>query len=81
MIFRCRVCSEKSARISDLQAQISYLKSLLSPNTDVSASQLEADAVLSGRQDVIELHREEPPAPAEEFDIESERDRLVAGTY
>ncbi len=82
-MFKCKRCSEKDLRITDLKEQISYLKNMLTPETNgVPTSLMEADAIMSGRQDVIELFANAPtPSPDSEAGIQSERDRLIAGTY
>ena len=69
------------ARISDLMARISDLREVAIPkNTAYSIPlvQQEADAIMSGKDEVIELT--ESQLAEQDAEI-SERDRLLSGTY
>lgn len=50
MIFKCKCCAEKEARIQDLKEQVSYLRTLVySPNQNYTTPvQYEADKILEG---------------------------------
>lgn len=75
-MFRCRVCQEKDARIADLKTQIAYLSRLATPdNSGIPLVHLEADAILSGSQEIIEVDQSKVDETI------SERDRLLSGTY
>ena len=80
-MFRCKVCVEKSLRIADLKEEIKVLRSLTIPSNDpndISSESLEADAILSGRQDVITIKELPKDDISEEL---AERDRILSGTY
>jgi len=82
MLFTCKVCAEKDERIEDLKNQIQFLRAMLAPREDVSVSaqQLEADAVLSAQQHIVNIPlTQEQLIQAEEE--RRERDRLLSGTY
>lgn len=82
-MFSCRTCREKDARIADLKEQIAMLRRLALPDNNPhnpTAHALEADAILSGQQHVIEI--DESELPDTEMDaITHERDRILSGTY
>lgn len=88
MFGKCRVCAEKDkqigdkdSRIADLKAQIEDLRSLVLPkNTPgvIPLVSLEADAIMSGKDEAIEI----PDAQRAELDeIQSEATRILSGTY
>jgi hypothetical protein len=82
-MFKCKVCAEKDARISDLKSQISHLKALVTPptNSDPTVDQLEADGIMNGQQYILEIPTAQDRA-ASTADVEqAERDRIFAGTY
>jgi hypothetical protein len=84
-LFSCRVCAEKDKRIADLKEQIVDLKALCSPDNsslnDEAMTNLEADALMSAHQQIIEIPSfEEQAARAAEQEIR-ERDRLLNNTY
>lgn len=69
------------ARIKDLKDEVYTLRQMVFPATRPSfipVSQLEADAILSGRQDQIQQTEEEK---ATEDAILSERNAILGGTY
>lgn len=80
MIFKCRVCSEKDARIADLKAEIATLRELVLPRDPfkISPIALEADAVLTPSNDSPIISDEEIQEAEE---IQSEATRLFAGNY
>jgi len=47
-MFRCKVCAEKDARISDLKEEIKHLRNVLNPAPRVNKYEFEADNLLSG---------------------------------
>jgi len=80
-MFKCKVCSEKDKRIDDLQSQIAMLRAMVTPPStarDIPILQVEADAVLSGKQDPIGI----PESQLLAWDQrQSEAHRILAGTY
>lgn len=81
-MFACKVCREKDARIADLHAEIKMLRSLVSPPTSSSRIplvQIEADAIMSGRQEQIEVSNADQMKHWE--NVESEAHRILSGTY
>lgn len=69
------------ARISELKDQISRLEKLVFIQTSASnipLISLEADAVLSQKEETIQISQEELERLSE---IESEADRILAGNY
>lgn len=81
-MFRCKACPIHEQRIADLKEQIATLKQLVIPaSSDVTPIRsLEADAILSGQQHIIEIGESELPKDDTDAEI-LERDRLFAGTY
>lgn len=83
MFWACKTCKEKDARIADLKEQVAFLRELArrpeASNKSIPQVTFEADAVLSGQQSVTEIQEGETGISINE--IESERDRLLAGTY
>lgn len=80
-MFKCKVCAERAARIEDLKKEIDYLRNFaFPPQHELSARSLEADAVLSGKQDIINMDLDEP-APAQKAEEDRERDRIFSGSY
>ncbi len=84
-MFNCKVCVEKTNRIADLHKQIEFLKSFQGPPTPGAyARDLEADAILSGQNDIIEISGHniaDETTLSEAEDLSSERDRILTGTY
>lgn len=82
MIFGTKKLIEQyEARIADLKKQIEDLRSLNLPKVNsylIPANDLEADAVMSGKEEVIHLSEQELKELEEAV---SERDRLLSGTY
>lgn len=82
---RCKVCASKDAHLADLQAQIQDLRRFAIPKNNphsIPLIQMEADAVLSGQDRVINLPAEEPVQGDRENDeIQSEASRILSGTY
>lgn len=81
----CKGCKAKDAHIQSLEAQISFLKSLNTPDNDpnkIPIANIEANAILSGDTEIKEL---KDLRTAEEISVEeaiiSERDRVLSGTY
>lgn len=78
-MFQCRLCQEKDFRIQDLKEQILDLRSLSFPKLGAAHSTLtvlEADAILSGSEEMIPVVND-----AEAEEIERERDRILSGNY
>ncbi len=80
----CKVCKEKDKRISDLITQIEFLKDLAHTpinNKSIPDNTLEADAVISGHQESIEIQTFEKEQAAEAERILLERQALLDGNY
>lgn len=77
----CKICKEKDARIYDLKSQLETLRKLVFTPTSASSIpvlSLEADRILSGSDESTSLTK----AQIEEMnEIESERSRLLSGTF
>lgn len=81
MFFYKRLISQYEARIKDLQQQIQDLRTLALPTTvsrSVPLISLEADAIISGKDEIYDLSDAER---AEKDDEISERDRVLSGNY
>ncbi len=73
--------AQYEARIADLKAEIGALRTLVLPSSrpyHIPVGQLEADAVLSGTQDILQLT---PEQSQEQDEILAERDRILSGQY
>jgi len=80
-MFSCKTCPQKDERIADLKDQISFLRSQVQPSGDqMTLGQLEADAILSGQQHIIEI-RDDGSLVQSADDENSERDRILSGNY
>lgn len=79
-MFKCKVCIAKDSHIQDLRNQISDLRGLVLPKQAPVPPDnvIEADAMLSGHQDIIES---DPEAVSLAEEIQSERERILSGTY
>jgi hypothetical protein len=79
-MFSCKSCQQRDRLIAAQEAQIAFLRSLISTpsSQEVSVTALEADAVLSGNQNVIEIDADDSVLMDE---ADSERSRLLSGTY
>lgn len=75
MFFSCKVCSEKDKRIDDLKGLLKIFTA--STQADPEQTALEADALMSGHQEVIEITSESEDAEEEAL----EADRIFSGTY
>ena len=76
-----RLLAEKDARIAELKEQIAVLRSLVIPSQAkrvIPEVQMEADAVLSGQEEISVLNQKEVE---EQEAIESEASRLLSGSY
>ncbi len=73
--------SDLKAHILDLQCQIENLNKLVFPKNatlDIPLVQIEADAIISGHQEAVDLTEEEKRQIEE---IDSEAAQLLSGTY
>lgn len=68
------VVKAKDEHIAALKQEIAFLRHLVQPRASVTDSQVEADAVLEGRQDQI-------PADEQKAAIDSEAARILSGSY
>jgi hypothetical protein len=78
---RCRVCAEKDKRISDLHDLCARLFAVVSPpqaSHRVPVVQIEADALLSGRDEQVDVS---PDQRAEWDAIRAEANSILSGTY
>lgn len=84
-MFKCKACIAKERHISDLRDEILSLRKLVyAPSIkEQPLVMVEADAVLSGREQPIEYAPKDltPEQLKELEDIESEATRLLSGTY
>lgn len=81
MFFYKALLREKDARIADLIKQIEDMRSMVYPSSmpkGIPYVQLEADAIISGKEETIALTPEEIRQAEEEI---AERDSLLSGTY
>lgn len=83
MFGKCKACERQEVTIMLLREEIDFLRSLVrSPqkiNQKIQPTHVEADAIMSGHTDVIELEDKDPGA--EDPEVEAERDRLLSGNY
>ena len=78
-MFQCKICLEKNKRIEDLKEQIELLKKLAFPNNNnANAINVEANSIMHGSNDIIDLTPEEL---ARQQDIIQEQNALLYGTY
>lgn len=85
-MFKCKACPCKDAHIAALEGEIKHLRSLILPtNAFPSIGLREADALLSGHQNMIEITEEEQDqiikGQKEMEDTLRERDNLLTGNY
>lgn len=83
-MFRCKVCAEKDKRISSLEDQVAFLRTLTHPKVNnyvVPDNDLEANGVLDGtdRQIQIETFSDETLRLSEEE--QRERQAILSGEY
>lgn len=79
-MWKCKVCSEKDVRISDLKAQVEYFKSIVHPTPETRKYEmeeaLEQDMVLDGGgKEEIDLEAE----AKENQRIQQETDFIFSG--
>lgn len=81
MIFKCRVCAEKDARIAELKEQITYFKNLLNPPPRVSHYELETDRIMNGAGQETEqvVAVDEEAERLENERIQREQDMIFSG--
>ena len=80
----CKVCAEKDKRVSSLESEIAFLRNLARPsvnNNHISAIEYEADGVVSGMTDQIELQTHSQLREEEDELVIAERDAILNGTY
>jgi hypothetical protein len=89
----CKVCAEKDKRVSSLETEIAFLRSLVRPDAPkdanrITADQLEADALFSGQTNEIiideqsrQLERSHTQLSAEDEAALIERDQILQGSY
>lgn len=77
------VIAEKDAQIALLQSELSFLRSLVStflytkPSMKNESVQIEANAIMNGSQEQIDLNELSPESIA----IANEREQLLSGNY
>lgn len=80
----CKVCAEKDKRSASLEAEIAFLRQLVRPavnNNRISAMEYEADGVVSGHTDQIEIQTYQQASADEDAAILEERNAILSGTY
>jgi hypothetical protein len=85
MLFgRCKACVAQEKHIESLKLQIADLKAVMQPSAlRLSPSQLEADAVLSGTTDAIEVDESDftPEQLAQLENEQREAAAVLSGSY
>lgn len=77
MFGKCRVCEAHTKHIDSLRSEVESLRRLALPQTNsLPMIEMEADAILSGRQDQIEI-----PSYEEQRKIDTEASQLLSGSY
>lgn len=83
-MFKCRVCLEKNSRITDLKAEILYLRSMVLPQNDAYTQPIilrEADATLSNTGESIDVGPEQEEELRKYQEMTAEKDRILSGNY
>lgn len=77
MFGKCRVCEAHTNHIETLKSEVVSLRRLALPqNNPLPLVEIEADAVLSGLQDQIEI-----PSLEKQREIDIEASQLLSGSY
>ena len=58
--WKCKCCREKDEQVSNLQSEIAFLRKLVLPeyinnNSNIPIAHLESDAIMSGRDEQIQI--------------------------
>lgn len=80
----CKVCAEKDKRVSSLESEIAFLRNLVRPpvnNSRISSLEYEADGVVSGVTDQIEIQTYQQASADEDQAILEERNAILSGNY
>ena len=72
--------AEKDKTISVLLSEVSFLRNMVNPRQRDSNLQIEADAVVEGRQEQIEAAPASPKDPRQD-EVAAERARILGGNY
>lgn len=78
-MWNCKACQQRDRHIAALEAQVAFLKDMVAPPASTPLIALEADAVLSGNQEVIEIPDAVELSQAEEE--ASERARILSANF
>lgn len=82
-MFSCKACPCKDAHIKSLQDEVANLRRLVIPSESAGnvlpVIHLEADAILSGSQEVMQISDKELKKQAE--DANSEVSAILSGSY
>jgi hypothetical protein len=80
-VFSCKRCLEKDKRIEDLKQDITFLRSMLSPNFS-NALNLEANKILEGAGlPIIEMSEPSEPKTKENVSLQREAISILTGNY
>lgn len=79
----CKVCSEKDKTLAVLRDEVAFLrKQIARPEVRNTVSvEYEADGLLSGQQDQIEIQTRQEALSEEDAAILAERDAILSGNY
>lgn len=83
-MFKCKVCTEKNLRISELKEQIDYLKKQLNPPPAIRSYEVQQDFILDGAtREEVEPESEIDATSAElSKALENlEEDKIFSGNY
>lgn len=80
----CKVCAEKDKRVVSLENEIAFLRTLVRPtinNDKLSVVEYEADGVVGGATDQIEIQTYQHASAEEDEAILAERNAILSGNY
>jgi len=81
-MFKCKACECRQKTITVLEEQNEFLRSMLQPKPANELNNIEADAMLSGHSEVIEIKTTSEQVEEAEISEElRERDLLLSGSY
>lgn len=81
-MFKCKACEAHKLHIESLEREITRLHDVLAPKHSNPYTSLEANAILNGTTEQIEVEEELSPAERDrQYAIIAEREALLSGTY
>lgn len=81
-MFKCKVCPEKDQRVKDLKEEIRHLRSQLNFASTANYTNIEANSILSGSQQVIDVTVEPTPDEIRALkEANDEANSILFGTY